>query len=106
MGSNGTVIQSSLVGIGEDGVLFGAMGMRWNMYTAAAWISAAMGLVAAFLFLPCIFTEFNMAEKEVHWIRMRMIHRYEGTSFQSSMKFIIIQCCIQQPSNCIEFQSQ
>jgi len=73
----GPMIQSSLVGIGEDGVLFGALGMRWNMYTAAAWISAAMGLVAAFLFLPCIFTEFNMAEKEVHWIRMRMIHRYE-----------------------------
>jgi len=71
----GPVIQSSLVGIGQEGVLFGALDMRWNMYTAAAWISAALALVAVFLFLPCVFTEFNMAEKEAHWVQMRNINR-------------------------------
>ena len=74
----GTVIQSSLVGIGQEGVLFGALDMRWNMYTAAAWISAALALLAVFLFLPCVFTEFNMAEKEAHWVQMRNINRRQG----------------------------
>jgi len=78
--SNGAVIQSSLVGIGEEGVVFGALDMRWNMYTAAAWISASLALTAVFLFLPFIFTEFNMAEKEAHWIQMRKINRNQGTS--------------------------
>jgi len=67
----GPVIQSALVTIGEEGVLFGALAMRWNMYTAAGWIGAVLASMAAVLFMPCIFHEFNMAEKEAHWIQMR-----------------------------------
>ena len=75
------MIQSALVTIGEEGVLFGALAMRWNMYTAAGWIGAVLASMAAVLFMPCIFHEFNMAEKEAHWIQMRKPNAEKGFFF-------------------------
>jgi hypothetical protein len=41
------------------------------MYTAAGWLTASMTLVQVILFFPCIFQEFNMAEKEANWNQMK-----------------------------------
>ncbi len=57
------VLQSTLIPFGPDGFpLTGSL--RFNMYTSAGWLSASLSLVYMSLFLPCIFTEYNMAERE------------------------------------------
>ena len=57
-------VQSALIPLGTSD-------LRWNMYTAAGWLAASLTLVQVILFLPCIFQEFNMAEKEVNWNKMK-----------------------------------
>lgn len=57
-------VQSALIPLGTSN-------QRWNMYTAAGWLTASMTLVQVILFFPCIFQEFNMAEKEAQWNQMK-----------------------------------
>ena len=64
------MIQSALLPLGEEGIEIGIDNLRLNMYTAASWLSACLALITTFLFLPCIFREFNMAEREACWIEM------------------------------------
>ncbi|KAG7160541.1 major facilitator superfamily domain-containing protein 8-like isoform X1 [Homarus americanus] len=38
--------------------------LLWNKFTAAGWVAGALGLINLVLYLPCIFKEYNIAEKE------------------------------------------
>ncbi|XP_065584785.1 major facilitator superfamily domain-containing protein 8-like isoform X2 [Artemia franciscana] len=60
----GPVIQSALTGIGCEGISMGIGDLSFNMYTAAAWIAACLGVLNMIVLLPGIFTEYNIAEKE------------------------------------------
>ena len=65
-----TAIQSALIPLGQEGVHLGIGELRWNMYTSAGWLAASLTLISIILFLPCIFQEFDMAEKEAKWNKM------------------------------------
>jgi len=64
----GPVIQSSLIPIGEEGYQLGYGDWTLNMYTLAAWLSAAVSFLGLFLFLPCVFQEFDIAVKEAEYL--------------------------------------
>lgn len=68
-----TAVQSSLITLGQEGIHLGIGDLRWNMYTSAGWLAASMSLIYVILFFPCIFQEFNMAEKEAKWNKMTNI---------------------------------
>lgn len=43
--------------------------LEWNMYTAAGWAAAVLGIINFFIFLPCIFQEYPVAAKEAQMQR-------------------------------------
>ncbi|XP_057380546.1 major facilitator superfamily domain-containing protein 8-like [Daphnia carinata] len=59
----GPAVQSALIPMGRTD-------LRWNMYTTAGWLAASLTFVQVVLFFPCIFQEFNMAEKEANWNKL------------------------------------
>ena len=66
-----TAVQAALIPLGQEGItIIGEL--RWNMYTSAGWLAASLSLVTIVLFLPCLFHEFNMADKEAKWNQMMM----------------------------------
>ena len=50
--------------LGETGIDIGVADLRFNMFTATGWIAACISLVNVFLFLPGIFYEYDLSEKE------------------------------------------
>jgi hypothetical protein len=68
-----SAVQSALIPLGTDN-------LRWNMYTAAGWLAASLTLVQVILFFPCIFQEFNMAEKEANWNKMKNQQKTQRTN--------------------------
>ena len=57
------------------------LGLYWNMYTAAGWLSALFSFITVLLFItPGVFREFNHAEKEAQWIKMNGL-KTEGINF-------------------------
>ena len=81
------VIQSSLIPIGEEGYQLGYGDWTLNMYTLAAWLSAAVSFLGLFLFLPCVFQEFDIAVKEAEYlVSMNECRtRHKGTSRKLSI---------------------
>ncbi|XP_068249809.1 major facilitator superfamily domain-containing protein 8-like [Palaemon carinicauda] len=43
--------------------------LEWNMYTAAGWAAAVLGIINFFTFFPCIFQEYPVAAKEAQMQR-------------------------------------
>ncbi|XP_046639325.1 major facilitator superfamily domain-containing protein 8-like [Daphnia pulicaria] len=76
----GPAVQSALIPLGTDN-------LRWNMYTAAGWLAASLTLVQVILFFPCIFQEFNMAEKEANWNKMKNQKKTQRTNNQGFKRF-------------------
>lgn len=80
-------VQSALIPMGTTD-------LRWNMYTTAGWLAASLTLVQVILFLPCIFQEFNMAEKEANWnkmINLKKNKENQGLVYRSSnLKFPVL----------------
>lgn len=69
-----------MISIGQEGVYMGVGDLRWNMYTAAGWFSACMSIISITLFIPGIFNEFSMAEKEAQWNKMRESQKLDSTT--------------------------
>lgn len=43
--------------------------IEWNIYTAAGWAAAFLGIINFFLFLPCAFKEYPIAAKEAQLLK-------------------------------------
>lgn len=65
------VIQTSLIPLGQEGIHMGIGDLRFNMYTTTGWLAAACSLIYVILLMPGIFQEFDMAEKEAQWTKMK-----------------------------------
>ncbi|XP_047739315.1 major facilitator superfamily domain-containing protein 8 isoform X2 [Hyalella azteca] len=44
----------------------------WDLYTAAGWIAALLGLINFVLFMPCIYKEMNIAAREAQMMKDRL----------------------------------
>lgn len=78
------------------------------MYTAAGWLAASLTLVQVILFFPCIFQEFNMAEKEANWNKMKNQQKTQRTNNQGnfgSLSISILLILIQNNNNKINMNS-
>ncbi|XP_014217361.1 major facilitator superfamily domain-containing protein 8-like, partial [Copidosoma floridanum] len=58
----GPALQAAVTPLGDETRIL--MGLPMNMYTAAGWINALLGILNFVFFLPCCFTERNIAAKE------------------------------------------
>ncbi|EFX78735.1 hypothetical protein DAPPUDRAFT_245849 [Daphnia pulex] len=79
----GPAVQSALIPLGTAN-------LRWNMYTVAGWLAASLTLVQVVLFFPCIFQEFNMAEKEANWNKMKNQQKTQRTNNQVGLNYLIL----------------
>ncbi|XP_069951405.1 major facilitator superfamily domain-containing protein 8 isoform X2 [Cherax quadricarinatus] len=59
-----SVLQTVMTVAIPDEVDTGIDWLRWNKYTATGWTAAALGLINLVLLMPCVFKEYNIAEKE------------------------------------------
>lgn len=55
----------------QTGSTQGSQGIEWDMFTAAGWIASLLGFINLILFLPCIFQEHNIAEKEAKYLQQQ-----------------------------------
>ena len=74
----GPVIQTSLIPLGPEGVHLGIGDLRFNMYSSTGWLAAGCSLIYVILLMPGIFREYDMAEKEAHWTKMKGIKGAQG----------------------------
>lgn len=70
MTSKSSAVQSAMIPLGEEGVHMGVGDLRWNMYTSTGWLAGSLTVISIVLFMPGVFHEFNMAEKEAQWNKM------------------------------------
>ena len=76
----------SFLGDGEDHPI-GDTGLYWNIYTAPAWVAVLLSLINIVSFLPCVFTEYNIAKEEGDYLIARGLDKIkmeasEGTDVQ------------------------
>ncbi|XP_050725040.1 major facilitator superfamily domain-containing protein 8-like [Eriocheir sinensis] len=60
----GPGIQTLLIFLVPEEVDTGIWWLKWNKFTAPGWVAAALGFINLVVLMPCIFTEYNIAERE------------------------------------------
>lgn len=71
---NDAVLNCTLKDLGnssniQNETIQGSLGIEWDMFTAAGWIASLLGFTNLILFAPCIFKEYNIAEKEAKYLQ-------------------------------------
>lgn len=81
----GPALQAAVTPLGDHGIIL--MMLPINMYTAAGWINAIMGIFNFILFLPWNFKEYKIAIKEA----MRNEGKATGTLNTYSVIILILK---------------
>lgn len=66
----GPGIQAILTVAIPDGVDTGVSWFVWDKFTAAGWVAGLLGFINLVLLLPCVFTEYNIADKEREMLKL------------------------------------
>lgn len=76
--------------------------LRWNMYSAAGWFAACMSIISIVLFIPGIFNEYSMAEKEAQWNKMRESQKqqHDNTCTMRISNIILISFVLKRHLKC------
>lgn len=64
----GPAIQAAFAPLGSIIPEEGESQLYFDMYTGPAWLSVILAIINVFVFLPCIFTEYNIAKEEGEYL--------------------------------------
>jgi ceroid-lipofuscinosis MFS transporter 7 len=63
-----TAIQAAFAPLGSVIPEEGESQIYFDMYTGPAWLSVILAIINVFVFLPCMFTEYNIAREEGEYL--------------------------------------
>ncbi|EFX78858.1 hypothetical protein DAPPUDRAFT_305114 [Daphnia pulex] len=64
----GPAIQAAFAPLGSIIPVEGESQLYFDMYTGPAWLSVILAIINVFVFLPCMFTEYNIAREEGEYL--------------------------------------